>query len=129
MTESNIYSHLSNEIDIIWLYDPKDFEYVRQAFRTGWDEPPTQADFELDGEILVGYAIISENQSATLRWENHRVFFLKSYDRYYQPQGVYKIGCPLEAVDPLTIKPGFPGIKNDRAWGGKKPEAPQIARI
>ncbi len=121
MTSSNIYSNLSNEIDIIWLHDPKDFEYVRQTFRTGWDKPPTPKEFELEGQILVGYAINSKNQSATKRWYKHRIFYVKSGDRYCQPQGVYQIGCPVEAVDPLTIKPGFPGIKNDRAWGGKKP--------
>lgn len=45
-----------------------------------------------------------------------RVFWLADYDRFYEEEGVYKVGCPMSAIDPLTVAPKVLGRKTEKAW-------------
>ncbi|MGH2465344.1 MAG: DUF6009 family protein [Candidatus Limnocylindrales bacterium] len=44
-----------------------------------------------------------------------RYFWLKPNDRYCDPKGPYRSGCPIEAIDPLTLAPDQPGARPRRS--------------
>ena len=75
----------------------------------------------MDGR-RVGYSVVAPG--APSEWDYggwlgfyRREFFLKAHDRDSDPTGVYETGCPIEGVDPRTVRPGVPGEQNGRAWG------------
>jgi hypothetical protein len=112
---------LQDEEEIIWLIDPSGLDYVRQflnCYACRRDTKPRRGDYP--GQGLVGYAILKPEAKAKGGLYKRRYFWLNSNDRYYKPQGVYKHGCPSEAVDPRTIKPGEPGEITDRCMGEER---------
>jgi hypothetical protein len=110
---------IEDEARIVWLRDPATLAYVRQSLViTGRraNRPPANALPECAAE-LCGYAVLrpdSPTLSAGLIYR--RVFWLKDYDRPLSDRGPYsRGGAPAEGVDPLTVAPGEPGCKNERA--------------
>ena len=93
----------------MWLYSNViDLPYVREvelftARRRG------RPRFSWDG-ILLGYAEVDGRRPV------RRVWWVKPYDRALDPHGVYRTGCPCEAVDPRTIALGVEGDMTPRAW-------------
>lgn len=68
---------------------------------------------------IVGYAELEKNADINIMNGLYirRCFWLKEYDRANQPDGIYRVGCPVEAIDPLTVNPKVIGKMTDRAWG------------
>lgn len=106
---------INHEIDLIWLEDVTELDYVRQSL----DRLPTRRGkpaYHRDGR-LVGYAQLSpqakpSRSSGTFR---RRVFWLLPHDRDAVPDGLYATGAPAEAVDPTTLTAGSKGRKTDRS--------------
>ncbi|MFJ4866318.1 DUF6009 family protein [Streptomyces sp. NPDC088748] len=103
------------EIDLIWLEDVTELDYVRQSL----DRLPTRRGkpaYHRDGR-LVGYAQLGpqakpSRSSGTFR---RRVFWLLPHDRDTVPDGLYASGAPAEAVDPTTLTAGSKGRKTQRS--------------
>ncbi|MGV4988326.1 DUF6009 family protein [Streptomyces sp. NPDC001709] len=110
-------SEITHEQNVVWLEDPEQLDYVRQAV----DKTPRRGNkprYARDGR-MVGYAVLDDQaepdpDSGLYR---RRVFFLLPHDRDSQPNGPYAVGAPGEAVDPRTIVPKNPGAKTDRSQG------------
>ncbi|MGW4024074.1 DUF6009 family protein [Streptomyces sp. NPDC005009] len=109
---------LVHEVDFVWLEDITGLDYVRQSL----DRLPTRRGrpaYHRDGR-MVGYALLGSGakpsrSSGTFR---RRVFWLLPHDRDTDPEGLYAIGAPAEAVDPCTLAPGSKGRKTERSEGG-----------
>ncbi|WP_331750110.1 DUF6009 family protein (plasmid) [Streptomyces sp. NBC_01707] len=114
---------LTHEEDVVWLEDPTDFDYVRQALdktRRRNTKPP----YERDGR-MVGYALL-DNQAEPdpdSGLYKRRVFFLLPHDRDSLPGGLYREGAPGEAVDPRTIEVRRVGEKTPRSQSGPSSQA------
>lgn len=95
---------LEGESLIVWLEPIDRFDYVRQTIvccTTGSRRP--RFPWRGSGR-MVGYS----NASRSLEpWSFYRrVFWVKPHDRSEQPDGCYKLGGPVEAVNPKTVEPG-----------------------
>ncbi|MFC8920266.1 transcription factor [Streptomyces sp. WAC05374] len=107
-----------HEVDLVWLEDIGDLDYVRQSL----DRLPTRRGkpaYHRDGR-MVGYALLGpgakpSRSSGTFR---RRVFWLLPHDRDSEPDGLYATGAPAEAVDPRTLAPCSKGRKTARSEGG-----------
>ncbi len=97
-----------------WLVDPSELpRYVREIFvpaESRRDEPPFRGQ-------LVGYAVLEAGApggggSDVFR---RRVFWLKEHDPYEDRR------APVEAVDPLTVRPRCLGRLSERIWKGLAP--------
>ncbi|MFF1561043.1 DUF6009 family protein [Streptomyces sp. NPDC058279] len=106
---------IHHEVDLVWLEDITELDYVRQSL----DRLPTRRGkpaYHRDGR-LVGYAQLStkakpSRSSGTFR---RRVFWLLPHDRDTAPDGLYASGAPAEAVDPTTLAAGSRGRKTERS--------------
>ncbi|MFF4648048.1 DUF6009 family protein [Streptomyces sp. NPDC001389] len=106
---------IHHEIDLVWLEDVTELDYVRQSL----DRLPTRRGkpaYHRDGR-LVGYAQLGpqakpSRSSGTFR---RRVFWLLPHDRDTLPDGLYATGAPAEAVDPTTLAAGSKGRKTERS--------------
>ncbi|MER5777624.1 DUF6009 family protein [Streptomyces sp. NPDC002039] len=106
---------IHHEVDLIWLEDVAELDYVRQSL----DRLPTRRGkpaYHRDGR-LVGYAQLGpqakpSRSSGTFR---RRVFWLLPHDRDSVPDGLYASGAPAEAVDPTTLVAGSKGRKTERS--------------
>ncbi|MGI5450728.1 DUF6009 family protein [Streptomyces sp. CA-243310] len=106
---------IRHEVDLIWLEDVAELDYVRQSL----DRLPTRRGkpaYHRDGR-LVGYAQLGpqakpSRSSGTFR---RRVFWLLPHDRDSVPDGLYASGAPAEAVDPTTLAAGSKGRKTERS--------------
>ncbi len=107
---------IEDELEIKWLMDISDVDYVRQSMDM-WCSRKNTKPKHTPG-VLVGYAILKpETKTHEYHHYHRRYFWLKEHDRYYRPDGVYKTGAPIEAVDPRTVFPRVAGKLTDRAWG------------
>ncbi|MER7828421.1 MULTISPECIES: DUF6009 family protein [Streptomyces] len=111
-------SDLLHESTVVWLENPDDLDYVRQALdktarRRG------KPRYARDGR-MVGYSELDEHAEADpdSGLQLRRVFFLLPHDRDTEPDGLYQEGAPGEAVDPRTIEPRRVGEKTPRSQGG-----------
>lgn len=82
----------------------------------------TRAPGKQSGERrLVGYATVGSQTRGVGGYSLRRAFWLKDYDRYFDPTGSYRTGTPAEAVDPRTVQPGIAGEVTKRAYDGRYP--------
>jgi hypothetical protein len=118
MSEAHLQRALVHELEIIWLEDIAEIDYVRQGaylLRGRSVAPPRVA-----GERrVVGYATVGQEARRVGGHCLRRVFWLKTYDRALAPDGPYISGVPAEAVDPRTVRPGVLGELTDRAYDGR----------
>ncbi|MFJ5548698.1 DUF6009 family protein [Streptomyces sp. NPDC093225] len=119
-------SDLAHEDKVVWLEDPADLDYVRQAL----DKTPRRRGkprYARDGR-MVGFTELNETAEADpdSGLQKRRVFYLLPHDRDAVPDGPYKTGAPGEAVDPRTVEPGTVGKKTERSQRGLA-VAPTIA--
>ncbi|MFJ8159066.1 DUF6009 family protein [Streptomyces sp. NPDC094468] len=118
---------ISHEVDIVWLEDITDLDYVRQSI----DRLPTRKTrpaYHRPGR-MIGYAILGSEAkgsrvSGTFR---RRVFWLQPHDRDSDPKGLYARSAPAEAVDPRTLAPRVKGSKTERSEGG--PPSPAMQEL
>ncbi|MEY9895599.1 hypothetical protein ABIA35_005979 [Catenulispora sp. MAP12-49] len=125
---------LRHESQIMWLEPPEKHEYVRQrlydsAHRKG--HPADLFGMSRSREIrLVGYAELVRGAPSTSptgpQRFRRRAFYVTSRDRSSRPDGAYRMACPIEAVDPLTVAERVSGRLTDRAWGGPIPPPVRI---
>ncbi|MFE3687607.1 DUF6009 family protein [Streptomyces sp. NPDC059095] len=111
-------SDLRHETAVVWLEDPENLDYVRQALdklarRRG------KPRYERDGR-MVGYTELDPRAEADpdSGLYRRRVFFLLPHDRDTEPDGVYQTGAPGEAIDPRTLEPQRAGEKTPRSQKG-----------
>ena len=114
---------LRHELEIVWLEPPEDFEYVREGT---WYLPTRQRKphIKLDiGSRVVGYAVLhpAAPNCGLPSVFGRRIFFVRRTDIQKHPGGTRRPGCPVEGVDPLTVRPGVAGEQNERACGGPLP--------
>ncbi|MDQ0605672.1 hypothetical protein QF037_010105 [Streptomyces canus] len=111
-------SDLTHEADVVWLEDPDNLDYVRQALdktKRRNNKPPYARDGRMVGYALLDVEAEPDPDSGLYK---RRVFFLLPHDRDTLPDGLYREGAPGEAVDPRTIKPRKPGAKTPRSQRG-----------
>ncbi|GAA2469447.1 DUF6009 family protein [Streptomyces mauvecolor] len=111
-------SDLRHEAALVWLEDPENLDYVRQALdklarRRG------KPRYERDDRV-VGYTELDQHAEADPDSGLYRcrVFFLLPHDRDTEPNGVYNVGAPGEAIDPRTLQPRRVGEKTPRSQRG-----------
>lgn len=111
------YDEIKSETGIVWLQDPKDFRFVRVAPFNSYffNRPPKKLPAH---ETLVGYTTGGEREleDDPYPYKVRRLFYVMNsdFDNYVD-------GCPMEAVDPLTLAPNEPGIVTERAWNAPLP--------
>ncbi|MEV6404055.1 DUF6009 family protein [Streptomyces sp. NPDC003011] len=112
-------SQLTGEVEVVWLEDSANLDYVRQALdkvnnRRG------KPRYDRAGRI-VGYTNLAADaeRDPDSGLFARRVFFLLPHDRDSDPNGDYEVGAPGEAVDPRTIEPGKVGAKTPRSQQGR----------
>lgn len=126
---------LKDEEGIVWLESPERFDYVRERLYTLCRcrrRPPGRNSVCWDGGRIVGFAVLkAEAESDDCGYFSRRVFWISPFDRsedksrFVPPQharpgyptGVYRTGCPSDAVDPRTVAPRIPGRQTERAIG------------
>lgn len=118
---------LETESELVWLMDIRDIDYVREGHWVSGSRtrPPAK---QWNETRVVGYTRLkpkAEVDEDPFRSFHRRIFTLRTYDRYYDPEGTYRIGCPSEAVDPRTVIPTQKGRLTDRAWGDILPSKRQ----
>ncbi|MFD0479963.1 DUF6009 family protein [Nonomuraea thailandensis] len=126
MSASITPDDLAHEIELVWLEDIQDLDYVRQSL----DRLPTRGRkpaYYRNGR-MVGYAILGSTAKGSPASGTflRRVFWLAPHDRDQQPQGFYSTGAPVEAVDPRTLAPRGPGRKTERSEGVPLPRDGRI---
>jgi hypothetical protein len=112
-------SDLAHEDEVVWLEDPDELDYVRQAL----DKMPRRRGkprYYRDGR-MVGFTDLSTSAEADpdSGLYRRRVFYLLPHDRDVEPDGPYRQGAPGEAVDPRTIQAKTVGSKTPRSQGGR----------
>ncbi|MBD2303800.1 DUF6009 family protein [Nostoc sp. FACHB-190] len=114
-------SDIQYESKIVWLSNIEAIPYVREHFDTSCTRRKGKLKYQ--SYEIVGYAELEDKAPNTGRRGcfARRVFWLAKHDRYYEPEGVYQQGCPLEAIDPLTVFPKVLGQITSRAWNGTLP--------
>ncbi|AFZ27234.1 hypothetical protein Cylst_5198 [Cylindrospermum stagnale PCC 7417] len=115
-------SDIQSESKIVWLKNIDAIPYVREHFDTCCTRRKGKVKYQ-DHEII-GYAELEDNAPNTGRSGcfARRIFWLAKHDRFYEPDGTYREGCPMEAIDPLTVFPKVLGQKTARAWNGTLPQ-------
>ncbi|MGW1226517.1 DUF6009 family protein [Streptomyces sp. NPDC001478] len=111
---------VAQEVEIVWLEDPMGLDYVRQSL----DKVNTRKGrprYERDGR-LIGYSNLAPKAPRSIGSGlfARRTFYLLPHDRPNRPDDPecpYKVGSPLEAVDPRTLAPGAVGEKTSRSQG------------
>ncbi|MFD0375040.1 DUF6009 family protein [Streptomyces sp. NPDC127112] len=111
-------SDLTHEDKVVWLEDPAQLDYVRQAL----DKTPRRRGkprYYRDGR-MVGFAELCDSAEADpdSGLQKRRVFYLLPHDRDAEPDGLYRAGAPGEAVDPRTVEPRRVGMKTERSQRG-----------
>jgi Family of unknown function (DUF6009) len=113
---------LTGEESIVWKEDIEHKDYVRQLIVVDARSRKRPIPYRGNGR-MVGYSVLRDDAKSEetgfkgIRYFHRRVFFLTDWDRDSQPEGTYQTGCPMEAVDPRTVKPGKFGKQTDRASG------------
>lgn len=105
------------ESSIVWLENIENIPYVREYLLNNCSRRKGKIKY---GDFkVVGYSELHSTAPNNGRpgYFSRRIFWLKSHDRFLQPNGVYSTGCPIEAVDPLTVSVGKAGLLTNRAWG------------
>ncbi|MFE1873046.1 DUF6009 family protein [Streptomyces sp. NPDC059496] len=120
-------SDLTHEDKVVWLEDPVELDYVRQAL----DKTPRRRGkprYHRDGR-MIGFAELGDTAEADpdSGLQKRRVFYLLPHDRDAEPHGLYKEGAPGEAVDPRTIAPRQVGKKTVRSQRGLSASAPTVS--
>lgn len=114
-------SELAHEVEIVWIEDLKQFDYVREVrtlVRNRCGRP--QKDLY---PRLVGYANLSCEAEGTNWHFWRRVWYVMPHDRLSGQENAgpyYPSGAPSEAVDPRTVAVGVPGTMTPQAWGRKE---------
>lgn len=102
---------LANEARIVWLVP---IEQLPRYVREGVTTLPFRARQPGRRRVphrLVGYAELRPDARGRYGMFERRIFWLTDHDPYDGG------GCPCEAVDPLTVRVGVAGERNDRATG------------
>ncbi|MBD2533457.1 transcription factor [Nostoc flagelliforme FACHB-838] len=116
--KSQTPSDIQFESKIVWLSNIDAIPYVREYFNTCCSRRKGKVKYQT--YQIIGYAELEDKAPNTGRSGcfARRIFWLAKHDRFYQPDGVYKQGCPIEAIDPLTVFPKVLGQITTRAWNG-----------
>jgi hypothetical protein len=94
---------LINEERIVWLMDTNAMPYVREGVYLTTQRRTRPRPPGARGNVLVGYAEVGKKGSGIQVYER-RVFWLKPHDRYFDPNGVYRVRMPAEAVRPQDVR-------------------------
>jgi len=108
---------LTREDEIVWVEDIEPLDYVRELVSEYFhfrQRPP--AKWFSPGR-LIGYSTLGRDARGRNGHFTRRLFWIADHDRSEQPNGVYRTGAPVEAVDPRTVKPKVHGRMTERAWG------------
>jgi uncharacterized protein DUF6009 len=114
---------MTHEAEIVWEEDISGLDYVR-VYRLPTKGRRRISKWTLEGR-RVGNAVLKpdapcdrDTYACPLRGRfTRRVFYLKDHDRDRDPGGVYKTGCPVDAVDPRTVRPGVAGVQTPQVVG------------
>jgi hypothetical protein len=88
---------------IVWVINPDTMPYVRESTVI---RPQRSGRVALHSFKVVGWAELQPDAPRFCGGFWRRVFWLKSYDRYFEPDGTYATDRPCEAVDPRLIRAG-----------------------
>jgi hypothetical protein len=96
-----------HEARVVWLIDPGEMSYVRSTVVA---HRRRRGPIAFRGFTVVGYTELRPDARSCrdIGGFLRRVFWLKPYDRYFEPRGTYACDEPAEAVDPKRVAPGRP---------------------
>jgi hypothetical protein len=116
--DEHLQQAMAHELEIVWLEELDDIDYVRQGAYLLWSR--TRVPANSPTVHVVGYATVGQAMRGVAGYFLRRAFWLKPYDRPLFPGGPYRTGTPAEGVDPRTIGPGVEGEVTDRADYGRR---------
>jgi hypothetical protein len=91
------------KMSIVWMEDPLQFTYLRERkYTSNHRTIPVKKILFCEQKRIIGYEIISHKRGMY----NFRLWWLKTYDRDFDPEGAYKYNQPYEAVIPSSIESG-----------------------
>ena len=97
------HEDLARETEIVWVYDRSRFPFVRESFA-----PQSSARWPRrcqDDRVIVGYGLARKRRTGA-------TYFRQFYVMRRDGQG--NVVLPSEAVDPLTVEVGLPGVRTAR---------------
>jgi hypothetical protein len=113
-------SDVEFESNIVWLENITNIHYVREHFEQAARK--RKGKLKYDRHHIIGYSELESDAPSRMPGGfSRRVFWLADHDRFYEEEGLYKVSCPMSAVDPLTVKAKILGKKTERAWNGTLP--------
>lgn len=74
------FEEMNKELEIVWLEDPRRYEYVRESNDMGCNAKVVKRDFKSFGWRLIGYEKLPQRSEITFR-EQGKMCWLKDYDR------------------------------------------------
>ncbi|MFC7472425.1 DUF6009 family protein [Actinomadura keratinilytica] len=113
-------SQLVHESTLVWLEDPDNFDYVRQALDKTGSAQASPATPATDAWSATPNSTAKPTQARTAA-SSSAAPSSSSHDRPDDPEGPYEVGAPGEAVDPRTLQPKRVGEKTPRSQGESKP--------
>ena len=93
---------LDLEAGIAWLDDPDRYAYLRESVVSVMSPGRRPRCPHPEGR-LVAYSIIRPGGPRQLH--RRRVWWVSPVDRAVDPGGPYRVGWPVEAVDPASVRP------------------------
>lgn len=114
---------LTYEDAIVWLEDIDPLDYVRELVSECFHFRQRKPAKGFSPGRLVGYSTLGKDAIGRNRFFTRRLFWIADHDRSEQPDGVYRTGAPVEAVDPRSVRPCIRGTLTERAWGKPFEEA------
>jgi hypothetical protein len=109
---------LQYEMDIVWVKEIN-VDYVIQKIAKAGTRQRSVPVKENDSNFTrFGYAKLCADAPNTGKPYTfyRRVFYLRDWDRWKTPDGLYASSAPSAAVDPRTVSPGEIGRKTQRVW-------------
>ena len=104
---------IDDEVAIVWNRDVSNLDYVRQISvmcNSRSKKIKGQPEWiELGYSVLKPQSLPDHKYNKSSYWDR-RLFYITNNDPYTQH-------CPVEAVDPITIQPGFAGTQTTRCLG------------
>jgi hypothetical protein len=101
---------LKCEVDIVWIEDPREYEFVREWVRpSSTRQQPHSWKKDHQHVTTVGYGIAHPETPS-----NGRGQYLRRW-LYIKPQDLDPVGAPIEGVAPKTVSVGQRGIDPEEA--------------
>lgn len=85
--------------DVVWVEEPTNYSYLRETrYTTLGYRPPLKKKIWQGQKVIVGFKLVTRGKVGGRNLNTFLVWWLKTYDRDFMPNGIYKFHMPSEGV-------------------------------